>query len=317
MGCTGNKGVMSPEPVAQQRAATLLDHRVTKAVVAHASADVEQCMRVLKVHLASGDTVELQVNPGDKVGDLCRRTADLRDAGWASLLVGSEPIDETLDASSIPEGQVVAAVLFNSMEHPNRLRRTLREQIRKSCEIHLHGDEDLEEAFKQTDWASFKRFCQPVQDFRITLFECAGEKFIDINYGLGDNDYGTLHMQDVVDPIIVNSDGDWEPTVEAWKDVHEACCDKCGKTIIGTRHKSLELDDYDLCEVCFSSEDRKAGAWEQPSAPPQLTVSEREDDDEEFEPDSEDEAHRGLEPFFLAILKARKAGRIERHGVGC
>lgn len=156
-----------------------------------------------------------------------------------------------------------------------------------------------------------------MQDFTLTLFECAGERFVEINYGLGDNDYGTLHREDAVDPIMVNTDGDWEPQVEAWKGVHHAYCDQCKKMIIGTRHKSLELDDYDLCEICFKSEDRKADAWEQPESPPQLSVAEmqeEEDEDEEIEYDSEDERYSDLEPFFLAILKARKAGCIETHG---
>jgi hypothetical protein len=203
------------------------------------------------------------------------------------------------------------------MERPDRLKKTLREQIQKSCEINLHGDENLEEAFKQTNWKSFRNFCQPVQDFHLTLFECADETFIEINYGLGDNDYGTLHREGVVDPIMVNTDGDWEPQVEAWKDVHNAFCDKCKKTIIGTRHKSLELDDYDLCEACFKSEDRKAEAWEQPEPPPQLSVAEmleEEDEDEDIEYDSDDLRFEHLEPFFLAILKARKANCIEKHG---
>merc|ERR1712232_1358543 len=180
---------------------------------------------MIKIHLASGEAVDLAVNAGDTVGDLSRRTVDLRDAGWATLFVGSEPLDERLDACSIPEADVVTAVLSNSMERPDRLKKTLREQIRKSCEIHLRVDENFEEAFKQTDWHSFKEICHQwkgMQDFTLTLFECAGERFVDINYGLGDNDFGTLHREDVVDPIMVNTDGDWEPQVEAWKDVHHA-----------------------------------------------------------------------------------------------
>merc|ERR1711972_1045076 len=114
------------------------------------------------------------------------------------------------------------------MERPDRLKKTLREQIRNSCEHNLHGDEDLDEAFKQSTWKAFKSFCQPVQDFHLTLFECAGERFIDINYGMGDNDYGTIHKEGVVDAIIVYADGDLNPQVEAWKDVHNATCDMCG-----------------------------------------------------------------------------------------
>jgi hypothetical protein len=275
---------------------------------AHTSADEQHLTRMTKVLLASGEAVELAVSVGDTVGDLCRRTADLRGAGWATLLVGSEALNEKLDACSIPAADVITAVLSNSIDRPDRLNKTLREQIRKSCEIHLHGEENLEEAFKQTDWRSFRQFCQPVQDFHLTIFECADERFIDINYGLGDNDYGTLHKEGIVDPIMVNTDGDWEPQVEAWKDVHNAFCNQCNNIIIGIRHKSLELDDYDLCEACFKSEDRKAEAWEQPGP-------EEEDEAEDSEDDSEDEEYPCVDdPFFMAILKARKANRIERHG---
>jgi hypothetical protein len=313
--------LLAPKIVPGQSVVICNSPNVNKPAVTH-TADMQQFTRMIKIHFASGEAVELAVSAGDTVGDLCRRTADLRGAGWATLLVGSEAFDEKLDACSIPEVDVITAVLSNSMERPDRLKKTLREQIQKSCEINLHGDENLEEAFKQTSWRSFREFCQPVQDFHLTLFECADEKIIEINYGLGDNDYGTLHREGVVDPIMVNCDGDWEPQVEAWKDVHDAFCDKCNKTIIGTRHKSLELDDYDLCESCFKSEDRKAEAWEQPEPPPQLSVAERreeeeedEDEDAEGQYDSDDERYEHIEPFFLAILKARKANCIEKHGV--
>jgi hypothetical protein len=261
---------------------------------------------MIKIHFASGEAVDLAVSAGDTVGNLCRRTADLHDAGWATLLVGSEAIDEKLDVCSIPEASVITAVLSNPMDRPDRLKKTLRQQIQKSCEINLHGDQNLQEAFKQTDWRSFRQFCEPVQDFHLTLFECADEKFIDINYGLGDNDYGTLHREGVVDPIMVNCDGDWEPQVEAWKSVHHAYCDQCNnhRYIIGTRHKSLELDDYDLCEACFKNGGRKAEAW-----------AEIQEEEDEYESESEDEDYPSLEhPFFRAILKARKENRIERHG---
>jgi hypothetical protein len=193
-----------------------------KPAVAHTVADAQQFTRTIKIILASGEAVELAVSPSDTVGDVCRRTADLRDAGWATLLVGSQAFDEKLGACSILEADVVTAVLSNSMERPDRLKKTLREQIRKSCEINLDGDENLEEAFKQTNWASFKQFCEPVQDFHLTLFECGDERFIEINYGLGGNDYGTLHREGVVEPIMVNTDGDWEPKVGPWKHVHKS-----------------------------------------------------------------------------------------------
>lgn len=105
---------------------------------------------------------------------------------------------------------------------------------------------------------------------------------------------------------MVNHDGDWEPQVEAWKSVHHAYCDQCNnhRYIIGTRHKSLELDDYDLCEACFKNGDRKAEAW-----------AEIQEEEDEYESESEDEDYPSLEhPFFRAILKARKENRIERHG---
>lgn len=88
-------------PVMQQKVGPPQSPEADNLVVAHASEDVQQqCSRMIKIHLASGEAVELAVNHGDTVGDLCRRTADLRDAGWATLLVGSEALDEKLDACS-------------------------------------------------------------------------------------------------------------------------------------------------------------------------------------------------------------------------
>jgi hypothetical protein len=285
------------------------------------SADNQQSFRSIKIHFASGEAVEVVAGAGDTVSSLCRRIADLCDAGWATLLVGSETLDENLDACSIPETIAITAVLSNPMDRPDRLKKTLREQIQKSCEINLHGDEDLEEAFKQTDWKLFRQYCQPVQDFHITLFECAGKKIIDINYGLGDNDYGTFHREDVIDPIFVYRDGDCEPKVEAWTSVHNAYCNQCNKTIIGTRYKSLELNDYDPCEACFNSEDRKADALEQPDT----SLDEEDDDEEDDEDEDADEEDEervvlraifALEPCLKEIFRASRSQThcIETHG---
>jgi len=291
--------------------------------------NVHEEARVIKVFFASGEYVELALQLGDTVSDLSRRVADLKDAGWATLVLGTEPLDEKLAVAAIPDGQAVTAMLQDGWERPDRLNKTVREQIRWSVDrvgISVVGamrsqNLSMEDAFKQPDWGKFRKICQGMQDFRITVFEFAGERYVEYNFGLGDNGFGSLHAVDSVDAIMSYDDGTWEPLVEPWKDVHRnVCCDKCGCIpIIGIRHKSLEQDDYDLCEACFAGEERRAGAWVQPPPDDDDEESdEDEDDDEDNEDgdsDSDEERHGHLEPFFLALVKAKKANQLGKYGV--
>jgi len=110
----------------------------------------------MKVHFAGGEFVEVIVEPEDVVRQLCRRVADIKDAGWATLLIGSETLAEELLVSSIPHGQIVTAVLQNSWERPDRLSQTVRKQMRQFLGKHGVGSECIEEGFQQNTWEKFR-----------------------------------------------------------------------------------------------------------------------------------------------------------------
>lgn len=170
----------------------------------------------------SGDEADLSVHPGETVKDLCRRTADLKDAGW-STLIANEPLEESLVVSKIPEGQHLLAVLLDDFDRPDRLSKKAREQIRLS--LGMHGVVLPDEALLQEDWESFRDEVDGIQDFHITVFKFARKRFVHFDYGMGDNGYGSIHRISAVDVIMDYDDGHWEPLVRPWAEVCQ--CDEC------------------------------------------------------------------------------------------
>merc|ERR1711862_406763 len=60
--------------------------------------------------------------------------------------------------------------------------------------------------------------CQPIQDFQITVFEFDGQRYLEFNFGLGDNGFGSVHAVGSADAIMSFDDDGWQPLVEPWKE---------------------------------------------------------------------------------------------------
>jgi len=174
--------------------------------------------RKIKVYFTSGDEADLRARPGETVSALCRRTAELKDAGWATL-IADEPLEETLLLSNIPEGQHLLAVLHDDFERPDRLSKRAREQIRVSLGMHGVDLDLLDNAFLQEDWKSFRDEIDGIQDFHITVFKFARKRFVHFDYGMGDNGFGSIHAINAVDAIMDYDDGTWIPLVKPWTEV--------------------------------------------------------------------------------------------------
>jgi len=240
MGCSGSVCVTSLVPKQHPATGTLLAQQNGKSSNAHHQSGELQQMAVqdaegarsggsslaqgrsIRVHFASGDLLEITAEPGEAVRDLCRQIADLKGAGWATLLIGEAPVDETLAASSLPEGQLLTAIVQDDLDRPDRLNNTVRHQIRQSLE--MHGACVLDQAFRQPDWQSFVTDgVEGIQDFYIKVFEFKGERFLHFDYGMGDNGFGSIHAVGIVDAIMRIDDGHWEPL---------ACAD-CTSRLLG------------------------------------------------------------------------------------
>jgi len=219
----GRTAEISDAPAATLLTAGAINHSAPK--LAETPCNILEHPLRIKVYFASGDYVELAVQPEDKVWDLSRRLADLKDAGWAVLLLGTESLDESFAASSIPDGQAVTATLLqDDWERPDRLSKTSREQIRQSLDMHgvidMMQDEgkSIDEAFQQSNWRAFRKVCQPIQDFQITIFEFDGQRYVEFNFGLGDNGFGSVHAVGSADAIMKYDEDGWLPRVEPWKE---------------------------------------------------------------------------------------------------
>lgn len=229
--------------------------------------------RKIKVSFAGEELWEisdLAVYPRDTVWHLCRRAADLRDAAWATLLLSSEPLDETLLASSIPNGQILTVKLQNDWgwERPDRLSKTMREQILWSLDRHgvigmLRERQEvgrLEEAFKQSNWEDFLGSCMFLRDFGITVLELEGKRYANFIFhwasaiGKGGERYGSIHAVDSIHAILCVIGTSYEVPLEEqqWVAVTGAAvCDQCWSPITRLRCKSLEQDDDKVCETCY------------------------------------------------------------------
>jgi hypothetical protein len=292
---TGRAEEILDAPTATLLTAGAINHSAAK--LAETPCNVLEHPLTIKVYFASGEHIELVVQPEDKVCDLSRRLADLKDAGWAILLLGTEPLDESLAASSIPDGQTVTAMLQDDWERPDRLNKTSREQICQSLEMHgVIGGPDrkfregasIDEAFKQPNWKKFRNICQPIQDFQITVFEFGGQRYVEFDFGLGDNGHGSVHAIGSAKAIMSCQDGTLEP--------------------------------------CEGSEERFMDAWVQPhpDEDDEADVPEHDDeadsdDDEDDEADSDDDedaAYRGryLPPLLRPLAKATKANKVAEYG---
>lgn len=95
---------------------------------------------------------------------------------------------------------------------PPEASDVLRKQIKAS--LGLNGDVstvDFDAAFRTADWAGFAAAVN-TQDFSVDfLRDGAGSEYAHFDYGLGDNDFGSVHPKDKVDAIIKVNDGDWMP----------------------------------------------------------------------------------------------------------
>jgi len=328
MGCQGSKSVecgvkknvsewsVASEPgfQARSRAQAPTPTLLTAGAINHPgpklevkAGNVREQARVIKVYFANGEHVELPLQFGDTLCDLSRRIADIKDAGWATLLLGTKPLDEKAAAASIPDGQAVTAMLQDGWERPDRLNKTVREQIRRSFDIHGVSDfmrsenVSIEDAFKAPNWSNFREICQPIQDIRITVFEFACQRYVEYNFGWRENGFGSAHAMDSVDAIMSYDDGHWEPLMEP-------LCDFCDTCFAGVRG-------------CLCKEERHDGVWGcTPRVQPPPPDADYEDDDEDdnkedndYDADGESLGH--LQPFFRALVEASKSNQLAKYGV--
>jgi hypothetical protein len=207
---------------------------------------------------------EFPIQPGATVKQLCRRVADVKDAGWAKLLAGSTVLKEEVLLHSIPENQIVTAIIMNAWDRPDHLRRTLREQICKSLE--MNDAKCPVEAFQEPTWDGFRSLCEPIQDFTIFVFGFTGKQIIRFEFRIGGKSYGSLHVAGAVDPIMHYADDNWKPLVEPWTDVpdEEQQSGSCPPWMAGEDENASSIQDSLFFKALMKAEHartRLAGSW--------------------------------------------------------
>lgn len=194
---------------------------------------VQEAARIIRVAMISGEEMELLVQPSETVRALAERLALIKGVGRVNLLMHSTPLaGSMLVLKCVPHGCVVTAVLQQcGLDSPDNLDFVVEQQIRLSCEMHgagcdrrmwkLDPEAFWNEAFAKPTW---KEFAQHIgtQDFHITVFTYGFKMFtqtprryIEYNFGMGDNGFGSVHAENESTATATCVDGRLELLVNA------------------------------------------------------------------------------------------------------
>lgn len=153
--------------------------------------------------------IELPIKPHESVKHLCRRVADVKDASWAKLMIGSKMLHDDIMLYDIPENQMVTAIMMNSWERPDQLSSSIRGQI--SASLEMNGASCPDEAFQQPTWDAFRNVCEPIQNFTVAAFPFKGKQVIRYEFNIGGNGHGSMHVAGTTCAIMQYINGTWKP----------------------------------------------------------------------------------------------------------
>jgi hypothetical protein len=186
--------------------------------------------RRVTVAMMSGEEMELLVQPGETVHALAKRLSLIKGVGQVSLLVDHTPLRGNLFVlDCVPHTCVVTAIFQAGLDLPNRLDPIVEQQIRISCEMHnnyrlrrinvFEVADFWKAAFEKPTWQEFVEHIG-TQDFQIRVFYFGPNplnqtRYIDYNYGLGDNGFGSVHVDGESRATASCVDGSFELLVNA------------------------------------------------------------------------------------------------------
>lgn len=184
--------------------------------------------RLITVAMMSGEEMELLVQPGETVHALANRLALMKGVGQVRLLLNHTPLSgNSFVLDCVPHSHVVTAVLQFGLEFPNRLDPIVEQQIRISCEMNgavprmnvFKAEEFWSAAFEKATWWEFVQCFPGMQDFQIRVFSFGLDplnqtRFIDYNFGMGDNGFGSIHAEGESRAIAKCDDGMYELLVQ-------------------------------------------------------------------------------------------------------
>lgn len=197
----------------------------------------QEAARIITVTMISGEEMELLVQPKETVRALAERLALMKRVGRVKLLMDSTPLaGHLLVLKCVPHACVVTAVLLQQcgFDSPDNLDFVVEQQIRISCKMHGAGPAKWEwnpegtdllqvdpeafwnAAFAKPTWREFAAHIG-TQDFQITVFSYGLQmftqtprRFIEYNFGMGDNGFGSIHAENESTATARCDDGTYE-----------------------------------------------------------------------------------------------------------